>query len=314
MTLGANNYVVAESYAMDAKENGLDDELRPIVNKIYEVQKKRWERTGIVTAVSEDNVDRRPYFVYNTIFSNGEAWAAINDMGEDYEELKTTSSKAALSMAYLYPDRPYSKVLREKVWKARNPKGGWYSGIYEDHKGFNTATTGNTNGVIMSVILAKVYGALNKKCNECNKGVSIPQNLIAAVNDPPACQAARPARLAAHDERVRKGRKILEKQIVIAQAHARKKYAVEIDALISKVQNFEAAAKAGKTKEASAGIRSLKSIVWNMSVNLQSEQTALRRLMGPIDGLSGAWSGGGKNSSADLQKRLRTIAKRLRES
>lgn len=312
MTLGANNYVVAESYAMDAKENGIDAELKPILEKIYRVQEKRWQRTKIVTAVSEDNVDRRPYFVYNTIFSNGEPWAAINDMGEDFEELKTTSTKAALSMAYLFPDRPYSKVMKERIWDARNPKGGWYSGVYEDHKGFNTATTGNTNGVIMSLILGKLYGSLNAICSKCKKGVSIKPELVASVNDLKACAAARPTRLAAHDKRVKKGRDILDKQIEIAKAIARKESAKDIDALIAQIQGFEAQAKAGKGKEAGAGVKGLKRTIWNMSMKLESEQKALRSLMGPIDALSGKWTYGGKASSADLRGKLKAVADRLR--
>ncbi|MEM7101455.1 MAG: DUF3131 domain-containing protein [Pseudomonadota bacterium] len=314
MTLGANNYVVAESYAMDAKENGINDELKPIVNNIFNVQKRRYEKTNIVTAVSEDNVDRRPYFVYNTIYTNGEAWAAISDMGEDYEELKTTSTKAALSMAYLYPDRPYSKVLKQRVWDARNPKGGWYSGVYEDHKGFNTATTANTNGVIMSLLLSKKYGALNKVCGKCKKGIKIDPKIITGVNDMKACKAARPQRMQAHAERVAKGQKILAANIAKANEIYRLEAIHEIRKLATFVASLEQKAKGGAAKEASAAVKSLKRTIWNMSMKFAAEQKALRKLMGPIDALSGKWAAGNAASSKSLQDALNGVADRLTNS
>ncbi len=165
--LGAFNYVVTESYALDAMEYGLDGELRPLMNAIYEVQKRRWKRTGIVTAVSEDNVDRPPYFVYNTIYAAGSAWNAITDTGKDMEALKSTSVKAAMSLAVLYPNDPYSQVLFDKVATAYDPEKGWYSGVYEGMLGYNTAITANTNGIVLQALLYKMYGPLHPLCRRC---------------------------------------------------------------------------------------------------------------------------------------------------
>lgn len=75
---GAYNYVVTESYVMDVFEHGYDAENEPLTKNIYEVQKQRWLRTGKVTAVSEDNIDRKPRFVYNTIFAAGSPWKSYN--------------------------------------------------------------------------------------------------------------------------------------------------------------------------------------------------------------------------------------------
>jgi len=44
--LGANNYVVTESYAMDAMELGIDHENEKLLRNIFEVQKRRWKETG----------------------------------------------------------------------------------------------------------------------------------------------------------------------------------------------------------------------------------------------------------------------------
>ncbi len=190
-TLGAHNYVVSESYAMDALEHGLDAENRPLLEAIYAVQQQRWEDTGQITAVSEDNIDRKPYFVYNTIFTDGVAWKAITDKGEDMTPLKSVSTKAAISLAYLFPDRPYSKVLLNAVKEAYDPQRGWYSGIYEDKTlGFNRAMTANTNGVILSVLLYKLYGALQQSCQQCKKGVKLSPEFLQQAQDKKRCLAA----------------------------------------------------------------------------------------------------------------------------
>lgn len=177
--LGAYNYVVTESYAMDAIENGIDAENRPLLDNIYKVQKRRWEETGIVTAVSEDNIDQKPYFLYNTIFTAGLPWNTTTDKGVRYDNLKTTSIKAAMSMALLYPDDSYSKELAYTISSAYDPERGWYSGIYESGGGYNKAITANTNGIIMSLLLYKKYGEFAPVCKRCQRSlkmdVSTPQ-------------------------------------------------------------------------------------------------------------------------------------------
>ena len=75
----ANNYVVSESYILDAIEFGLEGELADYARRVFEVQKRRYEDTGILTAVSEDNINQAPYFLYSTVYSNGEPFAVITE-------------------------------------------------------------------------------------------------------------------------------------------------------------------------------------------------------------------------------------------
>ncbi|MCK5830175.1 MAG: DUF3131 domain-containing protein [Methylococcales bacterium] len=178
--LGAYNYVVTESYVMDIFENGLDDENGPLTENIFEVQKRRWQKTGKVTAVSEDNINRPPYFVYNTIFAAGSEWNAITDTGKDMSDLKTLSTKAALSLYFLYPEREYSEVLYDAVSSAYDSEMGWYSGVYENGYGYNDIATGNTNGVILTGILFKKYGSLNKLAIEKNRVLKFTPEIINA--------------------------------------------------------------------------------------------------------------------------------------
>ncbi|MEM9904719.1 MAG: DUF3131 domain-containing protein, partial [Cyanobacteria bacterium P01_D01_bin.44] len=94
-TTQANNYVVSESYILEAIEFGLSETLESYAQQLLEAQKRRFERTGELTAVSEDNVDQAPHFLYNTVHANGEDWAVITDQNQPYPELRTLSTKAA---------------------------------------------------------------------------------------------------------------------------------------------------------------------------------------------------------------------------
>ena len=171
--LGAYNYVLTESYALDAMESGMDAPGEPaLLKNIFEVQKRRWQKTHIVTAVSEDNVDRPPYFVYNTIYCAGSPWNTITDTGVDQNALKSTSTKAALSLAALFPDDPYAAVLVDQVGSAYDPARGFYSGVYENGIGYNKAITANTNGIILEMMLYRMYGPLLRVCDRCKAGIT----------------------------------------------------------------------------------------------------------------------------------------------
>ncbi len=174
----ANNYVVTESYTMDAMELGLDAENTGLLRNIFDVQKRRWENTGTVTAVSEDNINQKPWFLYNTIFNAGKAWQTTNSSDVIYDELKSVSTKAAVTMAILYPDEDYSGVLASAIESAYDPDKGWYSGIYESGAGYNTVVTANTNGVILSALLFKKYGALFPMCEKCSRPIVLDSKLL----------------------------------------------------------------------------------------------------------------------------------------
>lgn len=174
----ANNYVLTESYTMDAMELGIDDENKQLVRNIFEVQKQRWRETGIVTAISEDNIDQEPWFLYNTIYNAGETWQTTNSSDVSYDHLKTTSVKAAMSMALLFPEDEYSAVLMDTIESAYDPEKGWYSGIYENGAGYNKVTTANTNGVILSGFLYKKYGSLFPHCQHCSRDIELDSDLL----------------------------------------------------------------------------------------------------------------------------------------
>jgi hypothetical protein len=158
---GAHNYVVSEPYILDGIEFGWDHISQELAWRVYKAQEKRAASTGILTAVSEDNIDQPPYFVYNTVFTNGKAWNAISEKGADASQFKTLSTKAAFGWDMLY-ETDYTKKLVEKAATLADPQRGWYSGLYEATGQPNKAITANTNGIILEALAYKQGGKFIK--------------------------------------------------------------------------------------------------------------------------------------------------------
>ncbi|WP_299872520.1 DUF3131 domain-containing protein [uncultured Cocleimonas sp.] len=157
----ANNYVVSEPYILDGIEYGWDQMSREFAGRIYTVQEERYKNTGKLTAVSEDNIDQAPYFVYNTVFTNGKEWNAITEDGTDASEFKTLSTKAAFGWHMLY-ETDYTKKLIKVASTLNDPNLGWYSGLYDKSGEPNKAITANTNGIILEALAYKQTGIMLK--------------------------------------------------------------------------------------------------------------------------------------------------------
>ena len=152
----ANNYVVSESYILDGIEFGFLGKQQEYAERVFEVQRRRYLATGQLTAVTEDNIDGPPYFLYNTIFSNGNAWATITEKNELYPEKRSISTKAAFGWRYIFPDSEYAQQLFQVATGLMSPDGGgFYAGLYEETNEPNEALTGNTNGLIMEILYYK---------------------------------------------------------------------------------------------------------------------------------------------------------------
>lgn len=155
----ANNYVVSESYILEEIEFGWDDALANYADVILAAQENRYKQTGHLTAVSEDNIDQAPHFLYNTLYANGTPWAVITEKNEPYPKLRTLSTKAAFGWYYLFPKKPYTLQLINAVKDLQDPEGGgFYAGIYEESADINTILTGNTNGLILEILYYKALG------------------------------------------------------------------------------------------------------------------------------------------------------------
>jgi hypothetical protein len=156
-TSGAHNYVLSEPYILDGIETGFQALPKTYADRILEAQEARYQATKQLTAVTEDNLDRAPYFVYNTLFVNGEPWTAITDTGEKHNDLRFLSAKAAIGWHVLY-NSPYTQQLFDFVQANLKSEKGWYNGFYESLQQPNKALTANNNGVILESLLYKKVG------------------------------------------------------------------------------------------------------------------------------------------------------------
>ncbi|MEO0342723.1 MAG: DUF3131 domain-containing protein [Pseudomonadota bacterium] len=154
-----SNYVLSEPYLLTAFEFGLDPETELLTRALYLAQEKRADRTGILTAVTEDNIDQDPYFLYYSAFANGEKWSPINPDGKAYPELATVSTKAAFGWHALF-ETNYTHSLIGHVAKTADLERGWLSGVYEVDGRINDVATANTNGMVLLALHYRAYGPL----------------------------------------------------------------------------------------------------------------------------------------------------------
>jgi hypothetical protein len=144
----AHVYAVSEPYILDGLEYGWDASSRAFARDIYAVQRKRFERTGVLTAVSEDNLDQAPFFAYNTVWADGKPWNTITDEGRDVSQFRSLSTKAAMGWLALYRD-DYTARLETALGDLYDPQRGWYAGRYERDGKQNRALTANTNAIVL---------------------------------------------------------------------------------------------------------------------------------------------------------------------
>ena len=155
----AHTYVVSEPYILTAVEFGLDVEARELAQRVFLAQEDRYRTTGRLTAVSEDNLDQAPYFLYNSVFADGVAWNPLAEDGSQHEDKRTVSTKAAFGWDALF-DTDYTNRLVRHVLPTASPDRGFFSGVYESDGRVNAVATANTNGIILETLQYKLNGPL----------------------------------------------------------------------------------------------------------------------------------------------------------
>ncbi|WP_051677146.1 DUF3131 domain-containing protein [Maridesulfovibrio frigidus] len=171
----APNFVVTENYVLDGIEHNWDlpGDRNTNVNRhsdpmqakfawnVYKAQESRFLNTGILTAKTEDAVDKAPYFIYDTILGQGIPWATLSHEGTPMPELSSLNTKAALGLWVLFKS-DYTDLLAEVASTMYEPGKGFYVGRYEKTGKLNHAITLNGNGVILEILLYKTQGKLLK--------------------------------------------------------------------------------------------------------------------------------------------------------
>lgn len=151
--------ILSEPYVLQAIELGLDSENRIMAERVYLAQEARYRRTGILTAVSEDHINQEPYFLYSSVYSNGEPWAVVTEAGDFFPELRTLSVKASFAWDALY-NTEYTKRLRARISGIGEPDKGWPAGIYETDESVNDIYSLNTNAIVIESIHYIAHGPL----------------------------------------------------------------------------------------------------------------------------------------------------------
>ncbi|HEY2844103.1 MAG TPA: DUF3131 domain-containing protein [Bryobacteraceae bacterium] len=173
--LKAHNYVVCESYILDGLELDWDEPsdqksddqthtnpwMADFAQRVYQVQENRYKATGILTARTEHQLDGPPYFVYDTIYSDGYPWNTITDEGLFVPEKSAVSLKAALGLWSLW-NTEYTDLLFDATGSLFDPAKGFYEGRYEKSGAVINTFTANNNGIILEALLHKVQGKLLK--------------------------------------------------------------------------------------------------------------------------------------------------------
>lgn len=156
---GAHNAVLSEPWVLDGLEFGFDAATAAYARSVLAAQERRFRRTGRVTAVSEDAIDRRPGFAYSAILNGDDEWTAFLPDGTRAPENLTFSVKAALGWAALfsgsYPDRLFEAALA-----VGGEDGGLFAGRYDDGGRVNRAVSLNTNAVVLEALAYKAHGPL----------------------------------------------------------------------------------------------------------------------------------------------------------
>lgn len=171
--LGAHNYVVTESYALLGMEFGFGDPagadvqgwIARAAQNIYEVQARRFEATGILTARTEHQLAEAPFFVYDTIFSDGRPWATITETGQWVPEHAAVALKGALGLWALW-DTPYTDALFAHISTEFDPDRGFFEGVYEDGRGSIPTQTANNNGIMLETLFFKAEGPILRPVDE----------------------------------------------------------------------------------------------------------------------------------------------------
>lgn len=171
--LKAHSYVVTESFVLDGVEMGWDltsdktphddnysnEWMAEFALQIYRVQEARYENTGIITARTEHQLAGAPYFVYDTIYTDGYAWNTISEVGEYLPQYSAVAVKGAMGIWALW-DTEYTDLVFDHISNLYDREKGFYEGMFENGTGLINTFTSNNNGITLEILLYKQEGKL----------------------------------------------------------------------------------------------------------------------------------------------------------
>jgi hypothetical protein len=153
---GARAPVLSEPWILDALEDGLDAVTLSAARAVLLVQARRFAATRRLTAVSEDHLDRPPWFAYSSVLDGDDAWSARDSVGRPAPDAFGLSAKAAVGWGVLF-EGEYPEQLLEAAAALVVPGEGLWAGRYDDGRP-NRVLSLNTNAVVLEALAYRVRG------------------------------------------------------------------------------------------------------------------------------------------------------------
>lgn len=154
---GAPAALVPEPWLLDLLEHGPDAVNLPVARALLRAQERRESTAGRLTAVSEDALDRPPWFSYSALLNGDDTWTALAPDGRPAPGALTFSAKAAVAWGVLF-EGDYPERLLAAAAELVSPSGGIYAGRYDESWAVNRALSLNTNAVVLEALAYRVRG------------------------------------------------------------------------------------------------------------------------------------------------------------
>lgn len=141
--------LTSEPFVLLGLESGWASHERMAAYAVLGAQEGRYRRTGTLTMVSEDAINRAPdYFFYYTVLSSQGPWSIeVQRPNVRVSEPRWLSAKAAFGWHALVGSR-YTRTVLDTIAERALVNGVWGSGIFE-----NGRPTGNPNINTAAVVL-----------------------------------------------------------------------------------------------------------------------------------------------------------------
>ncbi len=155
---GGAHALVAEPWLLAALEDGFDAVTLPVARALLRAQERRAAAVGRPVAVSEEALDRAPWFTYSAFLDgSGAAWTPLSPDGVRAEGALTFSTKAAVAWGVLFEGR-YPEALLSAAAELVVPGEGLLAGRYDATWAPNRALSLNTNAVVLEALAYRVRG------------------------------------------------------------------------------------------------------------------------------------------------------------
>jgi len=154
-----NDRVMSEPFIMIGIETGFrSPQLARQAAQVLAAQQARYQKTGIVTAVTEDAMPDPPYYFYYYRLWHNDRPFVVEGPGKDKEVSRPrwVSSKAAFGWSAVFPN-PYTQLLLRTVQPARTAMG-YGAGVYEGTQRAAGIPSLNTAAIIMESALFRIRG------------------------------------------------------------------------------------------------------------------------------------------------------------